>query len=88
VSNFLSNNVGVFLNNGGGTFAGAVFYAVGASPVGISVADYNMDGDLDLSVACFGSNGVYTLLGTAGGTFAAAVYHGLFLFLFVFVYTH
>jgi dienelactone hydrolase len=64
-----SNNVGVLLGNGDGTFQAAANYGVGSSPVSVVVGDFNGDGKLDLAVASYG---VSLLLGNGDGTFQAA----------------
>jgi hypothetical protein len=77
-----SNNIGVLLGNGDGTFRRVVTYSSGGGdPWSVAVADVNGDGKLDLlvanecavnSVSCSeGSVGV--LLGNGDGTFRPAV---------------
>jgi len=85
VANASSNNVSVLLGNGtngtgDGTFAPAVNYATGQTPVAVVVGDFNSDGRRDLAVANNNalSNSVSILLGNGtgaigNGTFAAAV---------------
>lgn len=82
VVNFSSNNVGVLLGNGDGTFQHAITFATGGvGAVSVAVSDVNRDGNLDLIVAntcdndCSGSgqSGVGVLLGNGDGTFRAAV---------------
>ena len=45
----INGMVSILLGNGDGTFQPAVQYATGNSPVAIAVADYNLDGKLDLA---------------------------------------
>ena len=80
VSNFGSNNVGVLLGKGDGTFRSAGSYKVGANPGAVAVADVNGDGKLDVVVAnqnCNNGHGpcgpgsVSVLLGNGDGTFQA-----------------
>jgi hypothetical protein len=75
----LAGTASVFLNNGDGTFAPGVDYALGrsasaadgaGSPV---LADLNHDGKLDLVTANYFGNSVSILLGNGDGTFAPAV---------------
>lgn len=70
----LNGNVSVFLGGTSGlTFKAS--YAVGASPRGLTVADVNDDGALDLLVANYGSSTVGVLLGDVAhpGAFKAEV---------------
>ena len=53
------------------SFAPAVGYEVGSSPIFVTTDDFNQDGKLDLVAAYQGSN-VAVLLGTGTGTFGAA----------------
>jgi FG-GAP-like repeat/Abnormal spindle-like microcephaly-assoc'd, ASPM-SPD-2-Hydin/Cep192 domain 4 len=64
-----SNNVGVFINNGDGTFAPMVPYATGQGPVAIAVGDFNRDGIPDLAVANATDSTITILLGNGDGTF-------------------
>lgn len=84
VTNAGSNNVSVLLGNGSGgtgngTFASAVNWAVGQTPVAVVVGDFNEDGRRDIAVSNdnAASNSVSILLGggtaaVGNGTFAAA----------------
>jgi predicted dienelactone hydrolase len=65
-----SNNIGVLLGNGDGTFQPAVNSAVG-SPFFLAAGDFNGDGKLDLAAAS--GEGLSILLGNGDGTFQAAV---------------
>lgn len=51
VANTQSNNFSVLLNNGNGTFAPAVNYAVSAACYALGLADLDADGDLDVAVS-------------------------------------
>jgi hypothetical protein len=77
VANSSSNNVGVLLGNGDGTFQAAVHYAVGSGPRSVAVGDFNGDGKPDLAVAnsdfISGIGSISVLLGNGDGTFQAAV---------------
>ncbi|NRA58436.1 MAG: VCBS repeat-containing protein, partial [Phycisphaerales bacterium] len=48
VANSVSHNVGVMLNNGDGSFAGAAHYSTGRGPYSVAVGDLDGDGDADL----------------------------------------
>ena len=52
-----------------GTFATRTDYEAGEGPTSIAVADYNLDGILDLAVTDSTSNTVSLLFGLTGGTF-------------------
>ena len=70
-----NNNVSVFLNNKtvNGTFAGADNFPVGNSPRSLVLADFNVDGNLDLAVANYAASTVTVCLGSGTGTFGAGV---------------
>jgi len=72
--NSTNDNVSILLGNagGGGTFAAAVIFAVGARPQSVTIADFNGDGRLDLAVVSNEDNNVSILLGNGSGAFAAA----------------
>ena len=73
-TNGYSYFVWILLGNGDGTFQSAVNYAVGESPLGMSAADLDGDGDADLAVANgYGAGTVSVLLGNGDGTFQSAV---------------
>lgn len=69
------DSVGVFLNNGNGTFAPAVYYSVAGDTASVAVADFNGDGKLDLASANFtvSSSSVSVLINNGNGTFATKV---------------
>ena len=62
-----SSSVSVFRNNGSGAFtpASGSPFAVGVSPGGVVMGDFDEDGDLDLSTANFGSSTTSILINTA-----------------------
>ncbi|CAF5142414.1 unnamed protein product, partial [Rotaria magnacalcarata] len=70
VANYGSNNVGVLLNIGNGTFAPQMTYSTGANPYELTAADVNDDNKTDIIVANSGSNNVGVLLNIGKGTFA------------------
>jgi hypothetical protein len=73
VVNSGSNDVGVLLGNGDGTFQPAVNYDVGSVPDALAVGDFNGDGKLDLVVVNSGSNNASVLLGNGDATFQTAL---------------
>ncbi len=58
-------------NGAGGFLAGVTPYSVGTNPVSVDLADFDGDGDLDLSVANFGSANASVFFNSAG-TFVPA----------------
>jgi hypothetical protein len=69
------NNVGVRLNDGSGGFPSSVPYGAGTGPgneaSGVTSADFDRDGDLDLAVTNNGNNTVVILTNNGSGIFAA-----------------
>ena len=68
-----SDQVGLLLGNGDGTFKPLVSYPVDRNPRWVGVADFNGDGKLDLVTANTRSGDVSVLLGNGDGTFRPAV---------------
>ncbi|TWT79056.1 putative Ig domain protein [Planctomycetes bacterium CA13] len=64
------SRVVVFLSSGNGSFANGVTYALGNRPLGITTADVNNDGALDLVAATWSYAEV--LLGSASGSFTVS----------------
>ena len=70
VTNFLSNNVSVFLGNGSGLFLQApVNYTVGGNPRAILLADLQGNGILDIVTVNSTGNSICVLLGNGDGMF-------------------
>ena len=67
------NTVGVFLNNGDGTFGTMKTYATSEYPYSVAVGDFNGDGKIDLAVSGYQDSVVNILLGNGDGTFKAHV---------------
>ena len=67
VSNSGSSSITVMLNDGSGSFTPTVGspFAVGVSPGGVTLGDFDRDGDLDISSTNFGSNTTSILINTA-----------------------
>ena len=72
VANYGTNNVGVFLGHGDGTFAIQIIFSTGihSHPYSIAIGNLNNDTYLDIVVANYGTNNVGVLLGYGNGTFA------------------
>jgi hypothetical protein len=66
----------VLLNEGDGTFAGSLSYAVHGVPAAIAAADLDGDGRTDLAVANSDANDVSLLVNHGDGTFAAPLNYG------------
>ncbi|CAF4515559.1 unnamed protein product, partial [Rotaria socialis] len=62
VANSSSNNVGVLLNIGNGTFADQTTYSAGSGASCVAVVDVNGDGKPDIIVTNANSNNVCVLL--------------------------
>ncbi len=75
-ANAYDNNLGIFLNNGDGTFS-LKAYINSINPEWISVADVNGDGKADLLVANYGDQTMGVLLGNGDGTFKDEVNYPL-----------
>jgi predicted nucleotidyltransferase len=73
VTNFLVNNIGIFLGDGNGTFSSQTTYDTGAwsRPYSFAVGDFNNDSRLDIVVANSGTNNVGIFLGYGNGTFSS-----------------
>ena len=71
VDNATPGFVSVLINNGDGTFATPVKYAVGNGPCNVAVADLNGDQSQDLIVANKSGNSLTVLLNQGDGTFVA-----------------
>jgi Bacterial type II and III secretion system protein/FG-GAP-like repeat len=77
VANFTDNTVSVLLGIpnatnttvGSGTFQTQNTFPTAAGPTSLALADYNVDGILDIAVAASGDNAVSVLLGLGGGIF-------------------
>ncbi|CAF5087550.1 unnamed protein product, partial [Rotaria sp. Silwood1] len=63
VANSGTNNVGIFLRYGNGSFGNQVAYAADSSPWSIAVGDFNNDTILDIVVVNRGSDNVGIFLG-------------------------
>jgi hypothetical protein len=71
VANSGTNNVGIFLNNGNGTFSSQMTYSTGldSQPYSVAVLHFDNDNRLDIAVANYVSNSVCVLFGDSNGSF-------------------
>ncbi|CAF3234253.1 unnamed protein product, partial [Rotaria sp. Silwood2] len=71
VANFGTNNIGVFLGYGNGSFQSQNIYSTGSHshPYAITTADINRDNRLDIVVTNAGKDNVGIFLGYGNGTF-------------------
>jgi len=70
VANFGSNNIGVFLGCGNGSFANQMRYFTPSAPHFVGVGDFNNDSFLDIIVTISDMNMIGIFLGYGNGTFA------------------
>jgi hypothetical protein len=72
VANSGTNNIGVLLGLGDGTFDQQKVYSTGnySGPSSIAVGDFNNDSQLDIAVANSNTNNIGIFLGLGNGTFA------------------
>ncbi|CAF1558042.1 unnamed protein product [Rotaria magnacalcarata] len=71
VGNTGTNNVGIFLGYGNGTFTEQTIFSIGggSNPRSIAVSDFNKDNLLDIAVADSASSNIAILFGYGNGTF-------------------
>ncbi len=68
-----SNELFVFRNLGGGSFAPPVVISLGDTPIDLAADDFDQDGSVDLVTANNGDGTVSVVLNNGDGTFAPAV---------------
>jgi hypothetical protein len=73
VANSGTNNIGIFLSNGSGTFSSQITYPTGpdSQPNSVAVLDFDNDTRLDIAVANYGSNSVGVFFGYGNGSFSS-----------------
>lgn len=71
------NSVSIHLGTGLGTFAAEQLVVSGTWPTGLTAADFDADGQIDLAVTNRGGNDVSLLSGNGDGTFQTAVTHAV-----------
>ena len=77
VVNSGTNNVGIFLGYGNGSFISQMTYSVspGSNPRSIVISDFNQDNRLDIAVSNYDTNNVSILIGYGNGSFATPTMH-------------
>lgn len=73
VSNFGTNDVGIFLGYGNRQFSPLRTFSTGndSMPISVVAADFSNDGCLDVAVANYGTNSLGILLGFGNGSFSS-----------------
>jgi hypothetical protein len=71
VANYGTNDIGILLGHGNGTFADQTTYStsLNSNPTSIALGDFNNDSQLDIVVANYGTGNIGMLLGYGNGTF-------------------
>ncbi|CAF1157415.1 unnamed protein product [Adineta steineri] len=79
VANFYTNNVGIFLGYGNGTFTNQTTFYTGynSGPCGVVCGDFNNDSQLDIAVALQTSGQMGVFLGHGNGTFSPIVIYSI-----------
>ncbi|CAF1230221.1 unnamed protein product [Rotaria sordida] len=69
---YTTNNLGIFLGDGNGSFNALLIFSttMNSNPYSLVVSDVNMDGRLDVIVANVGTNNIGIFLGYGNGSFA------------------
>jgi hypothetical protein len=72
VANYATQNIGIFLGYGNGTFASQMTFSTNSfSPSFVTVGDFNNDNQLDIIVIYSGNDGICIFLGFGNGTFVS-----------------
>ena len=66
------NKISILIGNGSGGFGAPTDFAVGSSPIGLVIGDFNKDAFIDLAVANADSHNVSILKGNGQGGFGSA----------------
>ncbi|CAF4146497.1 unnamed protein product, partial [Adineta steineri] len=77
VANYGTNNIGIFLGYGNGTFSTQITYSTGdnSQPNAVTIGDFNNDKQLDIVVANYGTNNIGIFLNYGNGTFSSQTIH-------------
>ncbi|CAF3705816.1 unnamed protein product [Adineta steineri] len=75
VTNFGSNNIGIFFGYDYEYFGGMTTYSTGqnSNPHSIAIADFNQDKQLDIVVANYGTSNIQIFIGFNNGTFNSMI---------------
>jgi hypothetical protein len=69
IANSGTNNVGIFLGYGNGSFANQLIYSIDYSPWSVVGGDFNHDTIMDIAVTDYANDNVAIYLGCGNGTF-------------------
>ncbi|CAF1482548.1 unnamed protein product [Rotaria sordida] len=73
VANYGSNNIGIFLGMGNGSFANQTTYSTDSSPYSAAVGDFDNDCILDIIISNYENNNLGVLRGYGNGAFGSIV---------------
>ncbi|CAF0957422.1 unnamed protein product [Adineta steineri] len=77
VTNYGTNNIGIFLGYGNGKFTNQQIYTTtpNSHPTSVTLGDFNQDNQLDILVSNYGIGSIGLFLNQGNGTFAKQILH-------------